>query len=126
MKLVLRAPVPFSLTELHLMLLDLNEVPKTPTGNSSVTVSMLDAVAAASRDLSERFSIESTSEDYDGNVQLTELYLKIFRFSKLLCFYFEVSPKSNNSSEPPKAYIGQSVIFGTHNSGKTGCVMPMI
>jgi hypothetical protein len=105
-KLSVQAEISFKITDLNLVLVDQNEVGKQGRLTDG-------------KDKTSRFTVENSTvkQEADGHT-VAELFLKVFKLSKHLSFELTIHPK------PPGNTVvlhGQSVVFGTHNSGKQRC-----
>jgi hypothetical protein len=106
LKLVIKSPplTRFSITEITLSLDESSDV----TSRTS---------KISTKNQSQYFSVENSSVKQEAAGTSAELFLKVFRLGKQLCFCATISPKQSNPG-PSSALTGRSVNFGTHNSGK--------
>lgn len=98
-KLVVKSTINFKVNELQLSLQDLAEGTKPSRVQENI------------KDKPTKFHIENTNMKQDGNRTIAEIFIKLFKLSKQLVFQVTIVKEG-------ASYPGQTVLFGTHNSGK--------
>jgi hypothetical protein len=103
LKIRVESEISFKVTDVNLTLLDNQE----PNRQGRLT---------DGKERASRFSIENSTVKQEGDGRTAaELFLKVFKLSKQLLFQMAIQTKAGSQHT---VLQGQSVIFGTHNSGK--------